>query len=106
MGILPVFCIVPKSLFRSLYPEAIVTSFLYSVSYHAHGGAMVAVFVSGLSVADDRGRHKAECIALQHPSIIVSLASNTTLSCAPCCRHSPKLLSRPPVVVAGSSFPK
>ena len=28
-----------------LYPEAIVTSFLYSVSYHAHGRAIVAVFL-------------------------------------------------------------
>ena len=41
-----VFCIVPKCLLRSLCPEAIVTSFLYSVSYRAHGGAIVAVFVS------------------------------------------------------------
>ena len=58
MGIVPVFCIVPKFLLRSLYPEAIVASFLYSVSYRAHGGAIVAVFVSGLSVAQDRGRQK------------------------------------------------
>ena len=54
MGIVPVFCIVPTCLLRSGYPEAIVTSFLYSVGYHAHGGAIVAVFVSGLSM------HKAE----------------------------------------------
>ena len=106
MGIVPVFCIVPKCLFRSLYHEAILTSFLYSVTYCAHAGAIVAVFVSGLSVAQDRGRHKAECIALQHPSIIVSQTSYSTLPRAPCCRHSPKLLSRPPIVFAGNSFRK
>ena len=54
MAIVPVFCIVPKCFSRSLYPEIIVNSFLYSVSYCAHGGAMVAVFVSGLST------HKTE----------------------------------------------
>ena len=47
---MPVFCIVPTCLLRSLYPEAIVTSFLYSVGYCAHGGAMVAEFVSCLSM--------------------------------------------------------
>ena len=36
--------------FAALYPEAIVTSSLYSVSYHAHGGAIVAMFISGLSM--------------------------------------------------------
>ena len=56
MGIVPVFCIVPTCLFGSLYHEAIVTSFLYSVSYRAHSGAIVAVFASGLSVAQDRGK--------------------------------------------------
>ena len=100
------FCIVPKCLFRSLYPEAIVASFIYLVSYCVHGGANVAVFVTGLSVAQDRGRHKAEYIALQRPSIIVSLTSNSAFPRAPCCRHSPKLLSGSPVTVAGSSFPK
>ena len=51
--------------FAAVYPEAIVTSSLYSVSYRAHGGAIVAVFISGLSM------HKAEagtrqcCIARQ-----------------------------------------
>ena len=44
--------------FSIIYPEVIVGSFLYLVSYRAHGGAIVAVFVSGLSVAQDRGRHK------------------------------------------------
>ena len=48
MGIVPLFCIVPTCLLRSLYPEAIVSSFPYSVGYRAHGGAIVAVFVSGL----------------------------------------------------------
>ena len=28
-----------------IYPEAIVTSFLYSVSHRVHAGAIVAVFV-------------------------------------------------------------
>ena len=54
VGIVPVFCIVPTCLRRSLYPKAIVTSFLYSVGYRAHGGAIVAVFVSGL------GMHKTD----------------------------------------------
>ena len=51
---MPVFCIVPTCLLRSPYPEAIMTSFLYSVAYHAHRGAIVVVFVSGLSM------HKTE----------------------------------------------
>ena len=50
VGIVPVFSIVSTCLRRSLYLEAIVTSFLYSVSYRAHGGAIVAVFASGLSM--------------------------------------------------------
>ena len=54
MSIPPVFCIVPTCLLRSLYPEAIVTSLLYSVGYRAHAGAIVAVFVNGL------GMHKTE----------------------------------------------
>ena len=37
-----------------IYPEAIMASFLYLVGYRAHGGAIVAVFVSGLSM------HKTE----------------------------------------------
>ena len=40
--------------FAVIYPEAIVAAFLYSVGYRAHGGAIVAVFVSGLSM------HKTE----------------------------------------------
>ena len=36
-----------------------MASFLYSVSYRAHCGAIMAVFVSGLSMAQDRGRHTA-----------------------------------------------
>ena len=40
--------------FAIIYREAIMTSSLYSVSYRAHGGAIVAVFVSGLSM------HKTE----------------------------------------------
>ena len=54
LGIVPVFCIVPTCLLRSLYPEAIATSFLSSVRYSSHGGAIVAVFVSG------QGMHKTE----------------------------------------------
>ena len=92
--------------FRSLYPEAIVISFLYSLSYRAHRGAIVSVFVSGLSVAQDRSRHKAECIVLQYPSIILTLTSDSTFPRAPCCWHSPKVLSGSPVTVAVSSFPK
>ena len=45
--------------FVVLYAEAIVTSFLHSVRYCVHSGSIVAVFVSGLSVAQDRGRQKA-----------------------------------------------
>ena len=58
LGIVPVFWLVSKFL-SIIYPEVIVTSFLYSVSYRAHNSAIVAVFVSGVSVAQDRGRHKA-----------------------------------------------
>ena len=36
--------------FAIIYPEVIVASSLYSGSYRAHGGAIVAVFVSGLSM--------------------------------------------------------
>ena len=54
VGIVPVFCIVPTCLLPSLYPEAIATSLLYSVGYLTHSGAIVAVFVSGLSM------HKTE----------------------------------------------
>ena len=72
------------------------------MSYRAHGGAIVAVFfLGGVRVAQDRGRHKAVVCF-----IIVSLTSNSNFPRAPCCRHSPKLLSHLPVVVAGSSFPK
>ena len=35
-----------------------MTSFLYLVSYRAHCGAIVAVFISGPKHAQDRGRHK------------------------------------------------
>ena len=44
--------------FAILYPEAIVTPFLFSVSYHVHSGAIVAVFLSGLRETQDRGGHK------------------------------------------------
>ena len=40
--------------FVVIYPEAIVPSLLYLVGYRVHGGAIVAVFISGLSV------HKTE----------------------------------------------
>ena len=56
VGIVPVFPFVPSV--SITYPEVIVTSSLYSVGYRAHGGAVVAVFFSGLSVAQDRGGHK------------------------------------------------
>ena len=35
-----------------------MTSFLYLVSYRAHCGAIVAVFISGPKHAQDRGRRK------------------------------------------------
>ena len=54
VSILPVFCIVPTCLLRSLYPKAIATSLLYSVGYRVHAGDIVAVFVNGL------GMHKTE----------------------------------------------
>ena len=41
-----------------LYPAAIVTSLLYSVSYCKHGGAIVAVFFTGLCVTQGKGGHK------------------------------------------------
>ena len=44
--------------FAVICPEVILASFLYSVSYHAHGGAIVVVFVSGSGLAQDRGKHK------------------------------------------------
>ena len=36
--------------FAVIYPGAIVASFLYLVGYSAHSGAIVVVFVSGLSM--------------------------------------------------------
>ena len=41
-----------------LYPEAIVTSCIHSVRYRAHGGAIVAVFYTGLSMTQGKGGHK------------------------------------------------
>ena len=49
-------------MFAVIYPQAIVASFLYSVGYRAHGGAIVAVFVSGLSM------HKTEAGTRQNAS--------------------------------------
>ena len=43
---------------------------------------------------------------MQRTGIIVSLTSNCTFPRAPCCKHSPMLLSGSPVTVVGSSFPK
>ena len=40
---MPVFSFVPSV--SIIYPEAIMTSFLYLVSYRAHSGAILAVFV-------------------------------------------------------------
>ena len=54
MGIVSVFCIVPKCLFRSVCPEAVVAPFLFSVGYSAHGGAIVELFVSGLNMQGTR----------------------------------------------------
>ena len=42
-----------------LYPEVSLTSFLSSMSYWAHGGAILTVFFGGLSVTQGKGRHKA-----------------------------------------------
>ena len=53
----PVFWFVPKGS-SIVYPEAIVTSFLCLVSYRAHCGAIVAVFISEPKHAQDRGGHK------------------------------------------------
>ena len=36
-----------------------MTSFLYLVSYRAHCGAIVAVFISGPRHAQDSGEHKS-----------------------------------------------
>ena len=42
MGIVPVISFVPS--ISIIYPEAILTSFLYLVRYRAHSRAIVAVF--------------------------------------------------------------
>ena len=47
-------CVHLCLVFAVIYPEAIVASFFYLVGYRAHGGAIVGVFVSDLSM------HKAE----------------------------------------------
>ena len=49
-----------------IYPEAIMICFLYSVSYRAHGEAIVAVFCSGLSVVQHKGGHRT---VAQHKAI-------------------------------------
>ena len=51
--------------FTIIYPEAIVTSSLYSVGYRAHCGAIVAVFVSGLSMQKTEAGTRQYCIARQ-----------------------------------------
>ena len=43
---------------------------------------------------------------MHYSRFIVFLSSNSTFPRAPCCRHSPKLLSHPQVVVGVSSFSK
>ena len=53
---MPVMPFVPKCC-SIIYPEVIVTSLLYSVSYRAHSGAIMAVFFSCLSVAQGKGGH-------------------------------------------------
>ena len=58
-----------------LYTEAIVTSFLYSGSYHAHGGAIVAVFFSGLSMTQCKGGNKTAA----HPKAMAEHASSITV---------------------------
>ena len=55
--------------FAVIYPEAIVASFLYLVGYHAHGGAIVAVFVSGLCMHKTEAGTRQYCIARQHQGI-------------------------------------
>ena len=48
VGIVPVFSFVPSV--AVIYAGAIVASFLYLVNYRAHGGAIVAISVGGLSM--------------------------------------------------------
>ena len=43
-------CFLLCLVFAVIYPGAILASFLFLVGYRAHGGAIVAVFVSGLSM--------------------------------------------------------
>ena len=46
-------------MYAILYPEAIVASFIYSVSYRVHGGAIVAVFFfSGLRLTQGKEGNK------------------------------------------------
>ena len=54
---MPVFPFVPKCC-SIIWLEAIVTSFLYSLSHNAQGGAIVAVLFSGLRVTQGKGGHQ------------------------------------------------
>ena len=51
--------------FAVIYPEAIVASFHFLVGYCAHGWAIVAVFVSGLSMHKTEAGTRQYCIARQ-----------------------------------------
>ena len=51
--------------FAVIYPGAIVASFLYLVGYRAHGGAIVAVLVSSLSMQKTEASTRHHCIARQ-----------------------------------------
>ena len=79
-----------------------MTSFLYLVSYRAHCGAIVAVFIGGPKHAQDRGRRKT--VMHRKYLVILSLASISTIPRAPLCRHSPTLLFDTPVNSSGSFF--
>ena len=57
MGIVPTVPFVRKCCLM-IYAQVLVTTFLYSVSYLAHGGAIVAVLYSGPSVIQGKGVHK------------------------------------------------
>ena len=82
--------------FAILYLEAIVTSFLYSVSYRAHSGAIVAVFFSGLGITEDKGGHKT----VMHSKATAQHKSSITVFVAQMCEKLNMLAVRAVTTVA------
>ena len=112
VGIAPVFWIVPNC-GSIIYPEAIVTSFCYLVSYRAHRGAIVAVFLIGLSVAQGKGGHETmahrKALAVHKSSIgVVNVQvceKNEFGGCEHRCHRCPRLHCRTAQIAPHDSSP-